>query len=82
MASDASPQDLDAMRREIRRIYHDIKNPVAIIAGNAELMREIIKGMDVGDEIQMSVSDILEASGLLSDRVDQLKEISRTRADQ
>ncbi len=81
MSTSGRSDEIDGLRREIRRIYHDIKNPVAIIAGNAELMREIVKGMDVGEEILLSVNDIIEASGLLSDRVDQLKEISRSGTD-
>ena len=69
--------ELQALRREIRRIYHDIKNPVAIISGNAQLLNEIAQGMELPDDVRLPIGDIEEASDLLAKRVEQLHSLGK-----
>lgn len=65
--------ELRALRLEIRRVCHDIQNPVAIISGNAQLLIETARGLGLPDEVLLPVTDLVEANQLLSERLDELR---------
>jgi nitrogen-specific signal transduction histidine kinase len=65
--------ELRALRSEIRRLCHDIQNPVAIISGNAQLLAEIARGLGLPDEVRLPITDLVEANQLLAERVEQLR---------
>ena len=62
-----------SLRREVQRLRHDISNPMSIISGNAQLLRELAAMMDLDADFSDAIDDILEAS----ERVDAM--LRRTR---
>ena len=50
------------LRREVQRFRHDISNPMSIISGNAQLLRELAAMMDLDADFSDAIDDILEAS--------------------
>lgn len=68
--------ELRVLRSEIRRVCHDIQNPVAIISGNAQLLVEIARGLALPDEVLLPVTDLIEANQLLAERVEELRALA------
>ncbi len=72
-----SMSEEEHLLREIARIYHDIKNPVAIISGNAQLLNEIARGLDLPADLKEPIADIEEASEELTARVERLRNLGK-----
>jgi nitrogen-specific signal transduction histidine kinase len=53
-------------------LYHDLNNPLSIIAGNAQFLRELIREADLGEPYASSVDDIQEAAERISDALNEL----------
>ncbi len=49
------------LRQELSRLNHDLKNPLAIIAGNAQFMQELLRLSSDPSDWAGPVTDILEA---------------------
>lgn len=54
-------EQLRHVRRELSRLNHDLKNPLAIISGNAQFLRELIRMQGDDDDLERSLADIEEA---------------------
>ncbi|WP_397547291.1 histidine kinase dimerization/phospho-acceptor domain-containing protein [Rhodothermus marinus] len=62
-ASAATPaaERLRQVRQELSRLNHDLKNPLAIISGNAQFLHELIRMRGGDAELEGPVADIEEA---------------------
>ena len=56
----------------IAKVHHDLKNPLSIIAGNAQFLMELNKAMEFDENVASSVKDIQEAAQELEDALDRL----------
>jgi signal transduction histidine kinase len=73
------PADLlNQVRIALSRVVHDVNNPLAVISGNAQLLLELVRIMELDAELAKPISDIEEASRELAERLAQL---SRLRED-
>ena len=69
---------LQAIRARVSTVYHDVNNPLAIISGNAQLLGELARVMEIDDAIVQPIRDIEEASTRLSDLLQHLVVIRET----
>jgi nitrogen-specific signal transduction histidine kinase len=84
--SDPDPpesMDVDDVREAVSSVYHDLNNPLSIIAGNAQFLLELSREEDVNEQFVSSVQDINEAAERMSNSLnrltrlkEELKEIS------
>ena len=63
---------LEKIRSELSRVHHDINNPLSVIAGNVELLAELTRALELGEDIGETVSDLQHAVELLTEQVDRL----------
>ncbi|MEL6614606.1 MAG: histidine kinase dimerization/phospho-acceptor domain-containing protein [Bacteroidota bacterium] len=68
---------LGPIRDEMSRITHDLNNPLAVIAGNVQLVRELMAVAPEDEMIPTSVADIGIAAGELVALVDQITALRR-----
>ncbi len=62
MRAHLTPEErLQWLRQELSRLNHDLKNPLAIIAGNAQFMQELLRLSNDPADWTGPVADILEA---------------------
>lgn len=60
---------LRTVRKHLSRIHHDLNNPLSIVSGNVQLLDELSKALQVGDEFEVPIQDVMAA-------VEQLTEIT------
>lgn len=65
----------DELGDSLSTIYHDLNNPLSIIAGNAQFLRELMRDANIGDPYVSSVEDIQEAAERISSSLDLLVEL-------
>jgi hypothetical protein len=71
---------LVGLRAEIRRVAHDLANPLAVVAGNAQLGAELARALGADASIGKAFADIEEAGHTLAERLAQLAAL-RARVD-
>jgi signal transduction histidine kinase len=64
--------------RRLSEIRHDANNPLAIVSGNAQLLRELAQMQGLGDEFIGPINDIVEASERTSDALNELTLLQRS----
>lgn len=64
--------ELHQFRATLSKVYHDINNPLAIISGNAQLLLEMARLMELEDQLVKPIEDIEEASRRLDESLDDL----------
>lgn len=69
---------LRALRTRVSTVYHEINNPLAIISGNAQLLLELARVMDLEPSLVQPIEDIEQASQRLSDLLQHLAAIRDT----
>lgn len=74
-------QDGDAGSRSdlqvaLTRATHDINNPLAIISGNAQLLMELSRALDLDPDVAKPIQDIEEASQRLAVMVERLNALN------
>ena len=74
-------QDGDAGSRAdlqvaLTRVTHDINNPLAIISGNAQLLLELSRALDLDPDVAKPIQDIEEASQRLASMVERLNALN------
>ncbi len=66
MDLDSSNAPEDSSRQTISialaEVYHDVNNPLAVIAGNAQLLLEIARAMNLDEHVLEPIEDIEAAS--------------------
>lgn len=72
-------EEVDAamLRRMIVAVVHDLNNPLSIIAGNAQLLTEIVASADVGEEIKEPLRDIERAVDEMMMQLERLSLLAR-----
>lgn len=78
--SDAS-QDGDAELRTdlhvaLTRVTHDINNPLAVISGNAQLLLELARALELDPDVAKPIQDIEAASQQLAGMVARLNALN------
>ena len=68
------------LRAEIGRVAHDLANPLAVVAGNAQLGAELALALGADASIGKAFEDIEEAGQVLAERLGQLAAL-RARLD-
>lgn len=66
-----------ALQQALSEMTHDINNPLAIISGNAQLLLELARMLDLDPDVAKPIQDIEEASHRLAEtlrRLDTFKE--------
>jgi signal transduction histidine kinase len=67
-----------ALAEVLRRVAdtrHDIKNPLSIISGNVQLLREMARVSDLDDDFREALYDIGEATEHVRDLLDQMDDL-------
>jgi len=62
----------------LRRVTHDINNPLSIISGNAQLLLELARVLDLDPDVAKPIRDIEEASHRLANMVSRLNSLNDT----
>ena len=71
---------LDSLRMTVAKVKHEINNPLAIISGNAQLLLELSRMMDLDEDLVKPIRDIEEASLRISGSLDKLNSIKELMA--
>ena len=66
---------IDMARRTLSSIFHDINNPLSIIAGNTQLLKEVVISMGLGDDVVEPVEDIEKATEQMVAHVRRIAEL-------
>lgn len=66
----------DDLQVALRRVTHDINNPLSIISGNAQLLLELSQVLDLDPDVANPIRDIEEASQRLADMVERLNALN------
>jgi signal transduction histidine kinase len=66
---------LEELARDVSRLGHDLNNPLSVISGNAQLLAELARMVDVDPMLARPIQDIEEASRQLAALVGRLAEI-------
>lgn len=77
MSDPESPKSIEDLHEVVSSVYHDLNNPLSIIAGNAQFLLELSREEDVDEQFVSSVQDINEAAERMSSslkRLTRLKE--------
>ncbi len=67
-----------AFQQALSEMTHDINNPLAIISGNAQLLLELARMLDLDPDVAKPIQDIEEASHRLADTVRRLNALKET----
>lgn len=73
-ASQTEPQ-VD-LKVALNRVTHDINNPLAIISGNAQLLLELARALELDPDVAKPIQDIEEASQRLASMVERLNALN------
>lgn len=66
---------LQTIRTTVATVNHEINNPLAIISGNAQLLLEMTKVMDVDPDLVKPIRDIEEASRRIAEAIKKLSNL-------
>ena len=65
----------------IAKVHHDLKNPLSIIAGNAQFLLELHKALELDADVVSSIRDINEAAQELESALDRLVTLRESLAE-
>lgn len=68
----ADAPSTEEVQELLSTLYHDLNNPLSIIVGNAQFLRELIREAELGEPYRSSVEDIQEAAEQISDSFGEL----------
>lgn len=66
---------IESLRTTVASVKHEINNPLAIVSGNAQLLLELARIMELDDELVKPIRDIEEASSRIAESLDKLSNI-------
>lgn len=66
------------LRGALSRVTHDINNPLSIISGNAQLLLELSRALDLDPDVAKPIRDIEEASQRLARMIERLNALNDT----
>ncbi|CAN5768039.1 hypothetical protein BH23ACT11_BH23ACT11_16890 [soil metagenome] len=67
---------LTDLRSRVAKVTHDLNNPLTVIAGNAQLLAELITALNLPEDLRKPVRDIEEASLELANSLHALNALS------
>ena len=67
-----------ALQETLSSVTHEINNPLAVIAGNAQLLLELARVMDLDPDLAKPIRDIEEASHQLAATVGRLNTLKES----
>ncbi len=67
---------IETVRSTVANVKHEINNPLAIISGNAQLLLELARLMDLDEELVKPIRDIEEASQRIGQSLEKLNSIN------
>ncbi len=67
---------LEGVRQRLSRLKHDLNNPLAIVTGNAQLLIEIARALELDSDLLQPMKDIEEAGGRASILAGQIGDLS------
>jgi signal transduction histidine kinase len=71
-------ESLTDLRTRVAQVTHDLNNPLTVIAGNAQLLAELIRAFNLPEDLQKPVRDIEEASLQLAGSLHALNALSES----
>lgn len=78
-SSSASASDSPvALKETLSSVTHEINNPLAVIAGNAQLLLELSRVMGLDPDVAKPIQDIEEASHRLAATVGRLNALKES----
>lgn len=66
------PETKEELHEVISSVYHDLNNPLSIIAGNAQFLVELSQEEELDEQFLSSAQDIQEASQQMSESLQRL----------
>ena len=72
----------DDLHEAVSSVYHDLNNPLSIIAGNAQFLLELSQEKDLDEQFASSARDIQEASQRMSESLQRLTRLKDHLEDQ
>ena len=63
---------MSKVRKHLSRIHHDMNNPLSIISGNAQLLDELSKVLQVRDDFEAPLKDMVAAAEQLTGMIEEL----------
>ncbi len=67
-----APETREDIQEVVSSVYHDLNNPLSIIAGNAQFLVELSQEEDLDEQFVSSAQDIQEASQRMADSLQRL----------
>lgn len=80
-ALSAPAPSVPALQQALAEVAHEINNPLAIISGNAQLLLELTRLMDLDPDVVKPIRDIEEASRRLAMNVGRLNALRDSLGD-
>lgn len=65
-------QALARARALLTRIHHDVNNPLSVLSGNAQLLQELSRALEIESEFADPLTDMEQAVEGLSESIDRL----------
>ena len=72
----------DDLHEAVSSVYHDLNNPLSIIAGNAQFLLELSQEKNLDEQFASSAQDIQEASQRMSESLQRLTRLKDHLEDQ
>lgn len=69
------------LQHTLSEVAHDINNPLAIISGNAQLLLELSRLLDLDPDVARPIQDIEEASRRLASMIGRLSALGEGMPD-
>lgn len=69
---------LRTIHSTVATVKHEINNPLSIISGNAQLLVELARALDLGEDIAQPARDIEEASQRIAASLDKLGDLKQS----
>lgn len=69
---------LRTIHTTVATVKHEINNPLSIISGNAQLLVELARALDLGDDIAQPARDIEEASQRIAASLEKLGDLKQS----
>lgn len=74
-------ENLERLKKQLSMVHHDINNPLTILSGNTELIRELARALGVESDLNGPLQDMQQALDQLVERVDRLMVIRKILSD-
>jgi K+-sensing histidine kinase KdpD len=81
MSDFEAPETKEDLHEVVSSVYHDLNNPLSIIAGNAQFLVELSREEDLDEQFVSSAQDIQEASQRMSESLQRLTRLKEHLED-